>query len=100
NRILSGELAYGQRKLAALALAGENSESVNPLITQIMNDLVGSFHDKMDASLDPIKELSSHHELIHGENMELGRDSVTGSLDEPRWSANGFDHVLEKKLWA
>ncbi|GJV68665.1 enhancer of mRNA-decapping protein 4-like protein [Tanacetum coccineum] len=44
--------------LGALALAGENSESVNPLITRIRNGLVGSFHDKMNASLDPIKELS------------------------------------------
>ncbi|GJS02469.1 NAC domain-containing protein [Tanacetum coccineum] len=86
--------------LGALALAGENSESVNPLITRIRNRPVGIFHDKMDASLDPIKELSSHHELIHGEKMELGRHSVTRSLDEPRWSPNGLDHMLEKKLWA
>jgi enhancer of mRNA-decapping protein 4 len=55
---LSGELADGQRKLVALALAGANSESVNPLVTQISNGPIGSFHDKMEAPLDPTKELS------------------------------------------
>ncbi|GJS05929.1 hypothetical protein Tco_0362725 [Tanacetum coccineum] len=55
---LSGELADGQRKLVALALAGANSESMNPLMTQISNGPIGSFHDKMEAPLDPTKELS------------------------------------------
>ncbi|GKD95689.1 hypothetical protein Tco_1379586, partial [Tanacetum coccineum] len=55
---LSGELADGQRKLVALALAGASSESVNPLITQISNGPMGGFHDKMEAPLDPTKELS------------------------------------------
>ncbi|PWA37271.1 transducin/WD40 repeat-like superfamily protein [Artemisia annua] len=44
--------------LAALALAGENSESVNPLITQNRNGLVGSFHIKMAFSVHPTKVLS------------------------------------------
>ncbi|GJU92024.1 hypothetical protein Tco_1304447 [Tanacetum coccineum] len=50
TQILSGELADGQRKLVVLALAGANSDSVNPLITQITNGPIGSFHDKMEAS--------------------------------------------------
>ncbi|KAL7584603.1 enhancer of mRNA-decapping protein 4 [Lactuca sativa] len=58
TQTLSGELADGQRKLVALALAGANSESVNPLISQISNGPLGSFHDKMEAPLDPTKELS------------------------------------------
>ncbi|GJT87387.1 hypothetical protein Tco_1069104 [Tanacetum coccineum] len=58
TQILSGELADGQRKLVALALAGANSDPVNPLITQISNGPIGSFHDKMEAPLDPTKELS------------------------------------------
>lgn len=58
TQTLSGELADGQRKLVALALAGANSESVNPLISQISNGQVGSFHEKMEAPLDPTKELS------------------------------------------
>ena len=48
---LSGELADGQRKLVALALAGANSESVNPLVTQISNGPIGSFHDKVSLAL-------------------------------------------------
>ncbi|GKG57441.1 hypothetical protein Tco_0584867, partial [Tanacetum coccineum] len=39
-----GELADGQRKLVALALAS--------------NGPIGSYHDKMEAPLDPAKELS------------------------------------------
>ncbi|KAI3496746.1 hypothetical protein L1887_39120 [Cichorium endivia] len=58
TQTLSGELADGQRKLVALALAGANSEAVNPLITQISNGPIGSFHDKMEAPVDPTKELS------------------------------------------
>ena len=48
---LSGELADGQRKLVALALAGANSESVNPLVTQISNGPIGSFHDKVSLAV-------------------------------------------------
>ncbi|XP_071736558.1 enhancer of mRNA-decapping protein 4-like isoform X2 [Rutidosis leptorrhynchoides] len=59
TRSLSTELADGQRKLVALALAGANSESsVNPLITQLSNGPIRSFHEKMEAPLDPTKELS------------------------------------------
>ncbi|KAI3755948.1 hypothetical protein L1987_55758 [Smallanthus sonchifolius] len=58
TQTLSGELAEGQRKLVALALAGANSESVNPLITQISNGSIGSFHEKIEAPVDPTKELS------------------------------------------
>ncbi|PWA76521.1 WD40 repeat-containing protein [Artemisia annua] len=58
TKSLSSEFIDGQRKLAALALAGENSESVNPLITQNRNGPVGSFHIKMTFSLHPTKVLS------------------------------------------
>ncbi|KAD4178815.1 hypothetical protein E3N88_27406 [Mikania micrantha] len=58
TQTLSGELAEGQRKLVALALARVNSESANPLITQISNGPIGSFHEKIEAPLDPTKELS------------------------------------------
>ncbi|KAI3703108.1 hypothetical protein L6452_28863 [Arctium lappa] len=58
TQTLSGELADGQRKLVALALAGANSEAVNPLMTQISNGPIGSFHEKIEAPLDPTKELS------------------------------------------
>ncbi|PWA23734.1 transducin/WD40 repeat-like superfamily protein [Artemisia annua] len=117
TKSLSSEFADGQRKLAALALAGENSESVNPLITQNRNGPVGSFHAKVRIRaqiqggllLLPCKEVMSRlfpgyalspHKLIHGEIMELGHHSVTGSQDERRWPSRGFDHVLEKKPWA
>ncbi|XP_076887957.1 enhancer of mRNA-decapping protein 4-like [Bidens hawaiensis] len=58
TQTLSGDLADGQRKLVALALAGANSESGNPLITQLSNGPIGSFHEKIEAPLDPTKELS------------------------------------------
>ncbi|KAK1417977.1 hypothetical protein QVD17_27113 [Tagetes erecta] len=58
TQTLSGDLADGQRKLVALALSGANSESVNPLITQRSNGPIGSFHEKIEAPLDPTKELS------------------------------------------
>ncbi|XP_024959259.1 enhancer of mRNA-decapping protein 4-like isoform X2 [Cynara cardunculus var. scolymus] len=58
TQTLSGELADGQRKLVALALAGANSEAGNPLMTQISNGPIGSFHEKIEAPLDPTKELS------------------------------------------
>ncbi|CAI9267157.1 unnamed protein product [Lactuca saligna] len=46
TQTLSGKLANSQRKLVALSLAGENLESVNPLISQINNGPLDSFHDK------------------------------------------------------
>ncbi|XP_059646155.1 enhancer of mRNA-decapping protein 4-like, partial [Cornus florida] len=55
---LSGELADGQRKLLALAVAGANSKAVNPLVTQLSNGPLGGLHDKIEAPLDPTKELS------------------------------------------
>ncbi|KAI3703760.1 hypothetical protein L1987_73955 [Smallanthus sonchifolius] len=58
TQTLSGDLADGQRKLVALALSGANSESVNPLISQISNGPIGSFHEKIEAPVDPTKELS------------------------------------------
>nr|XP_043627337.1 enhancer of mRNA-decapping protein 4 [Erigeron canadensis] len=57
TQTLSGELADGQRKLVALALSGANSESLNPLMAQISNGPIGSFHE-IEAPLDPTKELS------------------------------------------
>ncbi|GFZ12684.1 transducin/WD40 repeat-like superfamily protein [Actinidia rufa] len=58
TQTLSGELADGQRKLLALAVAGANSSAVNPLVTQLSNEPMGSLHDKVEAPLDPTKELS------------------------------------------
>ncbi|PSS14302.1 Enhancer of mRNA-decapping protein [Actinidia chinensis var. chinensis] len=58
TRTLSGELADGQRELLALAIAGANSNAVNPLVTQLSNGPLGSLHDKIEAPLDPTKELS------------------------------------------
>lgn len=58
TQTLSGELADGQRKLLALAAAGANSKAVNPLVTQLSNGPLGGLHDKIEAPLDPTKELS------------------------------------------
>ncbi|XP_058218921.1 enhancer of mRNA-decapping protein 4-like isoform X2 [Rhododendron vialii] len=58
TQTLSGELADGQRKLLALAASGANSKAVNPLVTQLSNGPLGGLHDKIEAPLDPTKELS------------------------------------------
>ncbi|XP_028117050.1 enhancer of mRNA-decapping protein 4-like [Camellia sinensis] len=58
TQTLSGELADGQRNLVALAVAGANSKAVNPLVTQLNNGPLGGLHDKIEAPLDPTKELS------------------------------------------
>ncbi|KAJ9568052.1 hypothetical protein OSB04_004018 [Centaurea solstitialis] len=56
TQTLSTELADGQRKLVALALAGASSKAGNPLITQISNGSIS--RDKIEAPVDPTKELS------------------------------------------
>ncbi|KAK3009635.1 hypothetical protein RJ639_015174 [Escallonia herrerae] len=55
---LSSELADGQRKLIALAIAGASSNAGNPLVSQLSNGPLGGFHEKIEAPLDPTKELS------------------------------------------
>ncbi|KAL8201486.1 hypothetical protein R6Q57_012825 [Mikania cordata] len=58
SQTLSSEFADGQRKLMALAVAGANSKSANPLIGQLSNGPSGVFHEKIEAPVDPTKELS------------------------------------------
>uniref|UniRef100_A0A5B6YWJ8 Enhancer of mRNA-decapping protein 4 n=1 Tax=Davidia involucrata TaxID=16924 RepID=A0A5B6YWJ8_DAVIN len=58
TQTLNGELADGQRKLLTLAVAGANSKAVNPLATQLSNGPLGGLHEKIEAPLDPTKELS------------------------------------------
>ncbi|CAI9295386.1 unnamed protein product [Lactuca saligna] len=54
TQTLTSELTDGQRKLVALA----GSKSVNPLLSQISNGPNSGFHEKMEAPVDPTKELS------------------------------------------
>ncbi|XP_052627214.1 enhancer of mRNA-decapping protein 4 [Lactuca sativa] len=54
TQTLTSELTDGQRKLVALA----GSKSVNPLLSQISNEPTSGFHEKMEAPMDPTKELS------------------------------------------
>lgn len=58
TQTLSGELAEGHRKLLALAVAGANSKAANPLVSQLSNGPLGGLHEKLEAPLDPTKELS------------------------------------------
>ncbi|KAI3810169.1 hypothetical protein L1987_19779 [Smallanthus sonchifolius] len=58
SQTLNSEFAEGQRKLMALAVAGANSKSANPLISQLSNGPSGVFHEKIEAPVDPTKELS------------------------------------------
>ncbi|XP_057983446.1 enhancer of mRNA-decapping protein 4-like [Malania oleifera] len=74
TQTLSGELADSQRKLLALAAAGANSKAVNPLVTQLSNGSLGSLHEKVEAPLDPTKELSR---LVSERKYE---EAFTGAL--------------------
>lgn len=47
TQTLSTELLDGQRKLLALAVAGVNSKSTNPLISQLSNGPLGGLHEKV-----------------------------------------------------
>lgn len=58
TRTLSCEVADGQRKLVALAVAGANSRTGGSLMTQLSNGSIDGFHEKIEAPVDPTKELS------------------------------------------
>nr|GEX85857.1 hypothetical protein [Tanacetum cinerariifolium] len=58
TQTLTSELADGQRKLMALAVAGASSNQANPLISQLSNGPTGGFHEKFEAPVDPTRELS------------------------------------------
>ncbi|RVW50142.1 Enhancer of mRNA-decapping protein 4 [Vitis vinifera] len=80
TQTLSGELADGQRKLLALAAAGANPTSVNPLVTQLSNGPLGGLHDKVEMPLDPTKELSrliSERKYEEAFNGALQRSDVS-----------------------
>ncbi|XP_010552336.1 PREDICTED: enhancer of mRNA-decapping protein 4-like isoform X2 [Tarenaya hassleriana] len=57
-RTLTCELSDGQRKLIALAAAGANPSGSNPLVTQLSSGPLGPLLEKVEAPLDPTKELS------------------------------------------
>uniref|UniRef100_A0A7N0VKE8 Enhancer of mRNA-decapping protein 4 C-terminal domain-containing protein n=1 Tax=Kalanchoe fedtschenkoi TaxID=63787 RepID=A0A7N0VKE8_KALFE len=80
TQTLSGEFAEGQRKLIALAAAGVNSNGVNPLVIQPSNGPLSGLHDKVEAPLDPTKELSrliSEHQYEEAFTAALQRSDVT-----------------------
>ncbi|PWA98957.1 WD40 repeat-containing protein [Artemisia annua] len=58
TRTLSSEVADGQRKLVALAVAGANSRTGGSLMTQLSNGSIDGFLEKIEAPVDPTKELS------------------------------------------
>ncbi|KAF7831233.1 enhancer of mRNA-decapping protein 4-like [Senna tora] len=72
TQTLSRELVEGQHKLLALAAAGANSGALNPLPTQRSN--VPLLHEKVEAPLDPTKELAR---LIAERKYE---EAFTGAL--------------------
>ncbi|KAL1204880.1 Enhancer of mRNA-decapping protein 4 [Cardamine amara subsp. amara] len=55
---LSHELAESQRNLLALAAAGANAGSSNPLVTQLSSGALGALLEKVEAPMDPTAELS------------------------------------------
>lgn len=74
SQSLREDLADGQRKLLALAVAGTNSSGVNPLAPQLSNGPLSVLHDKVEAPLDPTKELSR---LVSERKYE---EAFTGAL--------------------
>lgn len=78
TQTLSSELADGQRKLVALAVAGANSPPVNPLVSQLSNGPLAGLHEKVEA--DPTKELSrlvSEHKYEEAFTSALQRSDVS-----------------------
>ncbi|XP_047341433.1 enhancer of mRNA-decapping protein 4-like [Impatiens glandulifera] len=58
TQTLSNELGDGQRKLMAMAISGANSKGSNSLVSQLSNNgPLGPLHDKIEAPMDPKKEL-------------------------------------------
>lgn len=47
TQTLNNELLDGQRKLLALAVAGANSKTPNPLISQLSNGPLGGLHEQV-----------------------------------------------------
>ncbi|XP_059667172.1 enhancer of mRNA-decapping protein 4-like isoform X2 [Cornus florida] len=74
TQTLSGELTDGQRKLLAIAAAGANPNTANPLVTQLSNGPLAGLHEMAEAPLDPTKELSK---LISEHKYE---EAFTGAL--------------------
>lgn len=77
---LTGELADGQRKLLALAAAGANSKSGNPLATQLGNGPLAALHEKVEQPFDPTKELSrliAEHKYEEAFTAALQRSDVS-----------------------
>ncbi|GAB4849818.1 hypothetical protein Ancab_004617 [Ancistrocladus abbreviatus] len=77
---LTGELADGQRKLLALAVARASSTAVNPLVTQLSNGPLGGLHEKVEQPFDPTKELSrliSEHKYEEAFTAALQRSDVS-----------------------
>ncbi|CAM8957523.1 unnamed protein product [Rhodiola kirilowii] len=80
TQTLSVEIAEGQRKLIALAAAGVNSSGVNPLVIQPSNGPQSAFREKVEAPLDPTKELSkliAEHKYEEAFIAALQRSDVT-----------------------
>ncbi|KAA8527110.1 hypothetical protein F0562_008661 [Nyssa sinensis] len=80
TQTLNGELVDGQRKLLSLAVAGANSAAVNTLVTQLSNGPLGGLHEKIEAPLDPTKELSrlvSEHKYEEAFTAGLQRSDVS-----------------------
>lgn len=80
TQTISGELADAQRKLLALATAGANSNAGNPLVTQLSNGPLGGLHEKVEAPLDPMKELSrlmSEHKYEEAFTAALQRSDLS-----------------------
>ncbi|KAM1998432.1 hypothetical protein ACFX1R_006817 [Malus domestica] len=80
TQTLSGEVADGQRKLIALAVARGNSSAVNPMVTQLTNGPLGGLHEKVEVPLDPKNELSrlvSERKYEEAFTVALQRSDVT-----------------------
>lgn len=79
TQTLNSELADGQRKLLALAIAGGSSNSANPLVRQQSNGPIAGFRGEMEGPLDPTIELSrliSEQKYEDAFTMALQRSDV------------------------
>ncbi|KAI3754479.1 hypothetical protein L1987_54263 [Smallanthus sonchifolius] len=86
SQTLSSELADTQRKLTDVAVDVANSKSANPLISQLSNEPLGVFHEKIKAPVDPTKELyrlAYEHKYEEAFTAALQRSNVLMFISFP-----------------
>ncbi|KAF6153174.1 hypothetical protein GIB67_031128 [Kingdonia uniflora] len=107
TQILTRELADGQRKLLALAVAKENSNEVNPLVKQLSNGPLASLHDMVysdfptDFGLAKLCSRDSSHMIMTECKRTLGYAALELWMPYPmihKYDVYSFEILLFESL--